>query len=107
MKAKSALWLLVTLGVMMVAATSAAQAAGAGVGKTCGGFIGIQCNAGLFCQFKTGSCGMFDFTGTCTRAPRFCIRIFRPVCGCDGKTYGNDCDRQAAMVSKRHDGKCT
>jgi hypothetical protein len=77
-----------------------------GPGKTCGGFLGLQCDAGLFCQFRAGTCGFFDMTGTCTKKPRFCPRIFRPVCGCDGKTFGNDCEREAAGVSKRSDGKC-
>jgi hypothetical protein len=27
--------------------------------------------------------------------------------GCDGKTYGNDCERERAMVSKIHNGKCS
>ena len=82
---------------------------GAGaVGKQCGGFVihPQQCNAGLFCQRKAGECFIADISGTCARVPRFCSRIFRPVCGCDGKTYANDCERLRAQVSKNHDGKC-
>ena len=81
-------------------------ASAVGLGKTCGGFANLQCDAGLFCQYPTGRCGVLDRPGKCVKVPTACPRIFRPVCGCDSKTYGNDCERQMAMVSKKHDGRC-
>lgn len=38
--------------------------------------------------------------------PGMCGDIYQPVCGCDGMTYPNDCERQIARVSKRSDGSC-
>jgi hypothetical protein len=38
--------------------------------------------------------------------PSSCSPTFSPVCGCDGRTYGNDCQRQIARIQKDHDGAC-
>ena len=35
-----------------------------------------------------------------------CIEIYKPVCGCDGKTYGNSCVADNAGVTSYKDGEC-
>ena len=95
--------LTIILGLAFFASTNATAV---GTGKTCGTIAGIQCDYGLWCDLRAGKCGAPDIDGKCIKVPTACTRIFKPVCGCDNKTYGNDCDRQAAKVQKSHNGKC-
>jgi hypothetical protein len=80
------------------------------LGQACGGAAGAACDKGLWCEPPTGVCGASD-EGVCVAVPRWCIarkrsKSFRPVCGCNSKTYSSDCFRRAYKVGKSHDGKC-
>ena len=45
---------------------------------------------------------------TTTTKPKLCIcnRMYKPVCGVDGKTYGNPCHAKCKNVDVEHDGRC-
>lgn len=75
-------------------------------GQRCGGITGLRCAAGLWCEITAGQCGRADGGGRCVRPSEICTREYRPVCGCNGKSYGNDCTRRAARVALRHKGTC-
>jgi Kazal-type serine protease inhibitor domain len=74
--------------------------------KVCGGFIGVGCPNGQVCELPAGECRSADLQGICVAQPDACPAVFQPVCGCDGQTAGNDCERLRSGVQKDHDGEC-
>jgi hypothetical protein len=64
------------------------------------------CAAGAYCQFEHGACGELDHPGVCTPRPTVCLDIYKPVCGCDGQTYGNACEAASQGVSVDREGAC-
>jgi hypothetical protein len=70
----------------------------------------MQCGSGNYCEFPSGECGESQM-GVCRPMDDPSCEMcgdyaMGQVCGCDGVTYGSECARIAAGVSKLADGFC-
>ncbi len=75
--------------------------------KMCGGIAGLKCPEGEACKFPIGKCNVADLSGVCVKVPAACPPLEAPVCGCDGKTYPNQCELLKAGVHEEKKGKCS
>jgi len=79
--------------------------AGTCTAPNCGGLDNTLCAVGMACD-RTG-CGSPPPQGVCVTRPDSCTTTYAPVCGCDGKTYLNDCERLRVSVALNHPGACS
>jgi len=66
--------------------------------------INGDCGSGFYCAKVEGDC---DGAGVCTVIPESCLPADDPICGCDGRTYANDCEAAMAGVSVDYQGECS
>jgi Kazal-type serine protease inhibitor domain len=83
-----------------------AAAGQAQTGQTCGGIANSQCPTGQACQYEVDKCNAPDLAGVCVAVPETCPKQGPPFCGCDGKTYANECELLKAGVRPAKRGAC-
>jgi len=60
-----------------------------------------------YCKFESGTCKQSGAIGVCTTVPQVCYMLYKPVCGCDGRSYSNQCWASYNRTSVQYSGQCT
>ena len=83
-----------------------AAAAPVSTAQACGVTGMAECPAASFCKRPESMACAKDRAGECVPRPRTCTKEYKPVCGCDGRSYSNPCVADSHGISVRHQGLC-
>ncbi len=92
--------------ILLVGLATSATASSHKKAAMCGGIAGLKCPEGQACRYPTNKCNVADLSGTCVAVKNPCPKGGAKVCGCDGKTYANQCELLTAGVREEHKGAC-
>lgn len=77
-----------------------------GVAVPCGGPYGNSCGPTEYCEFGPYNICGANGPGTCEPRPVSCPYGGSTVCGCDGSSYPNECEANAAGTDVQAQGSC-
>jgi len=63
-----------------------------------------ECDSDAFCKKQVGACD--NETGICTPRPFECFMLYSPVCGCNERTYSNECIANSFGFNVMYDSEC-